>query len=184
MFPLFSLHFQYTVWCLPRRSPLLITDGFERNIKTLRLKQNGHHFADNILNNEINFLVLYGNCSVWSQISLKFAPKDLINDKPLFEMMMTLFTDAYICVTRPSWVNTQKASKTSLSDDEWIPLTKGQFTMLQHHHDENGTSTWQLTVTLFLFCHYAIRSQHVWISDPITVIPTDCCSPPDPHNVY
>ena len=84
-------------------------------INSLRPRQNRRHFADDVF--KCNFL----NENVWIsiKISLKFVPKDLINnipalvqimawcrpgDKPLSEpMMVSLLT--HICITRPQWVN-------------------------------------------------------------------------------
>ena len=84
-------------------------------LKTLRLRQNGRHFADNILKS------IFLNDNIWIQIkiSLKFVPKGSINnipavvqiiawgrpgDKPLSEPMM-LRLPTHICVTGPQWVN-------------------------------------------------------------------------------
>ena len=85
-------------------------------INTLRPRQNGRHFADDI------FKRIFFNENVWIsiKISLKFVPKGPINiipamfrimawrrpgDKPLSEaMLVSLLT--HICVTRPQWVNT------------------------------------------------------------------------------
>ena len=84
-------------------------------INTLRARQNGRHFPDDI------FKCIFLNENVWISIKIpvKFVPKGPINnipalfqimawrrpgDKPLFEtMMVTLLT--HICVTRPQWVN-------------------------------------------------------------------------------
>ena len=84
-------------------------------VNTLRPRQNGHHFADDILKR------IFFNENVWIsiKISLKFVPTGRINnipalvqilawrrsgDKPLSEpMMVSLLT--HICVTRPQWVN-------------------------------------------------------------------------------
>ena len=82
---------------------------------TLRLRQNGRHFPDNI------FKCIFLNGNVWILIndSLKFVPRGPINnipamaqimawcwpgDKPLSEQMMVSLL-MYICVTRPQWVN-------------------------------------------------------------------------------
>ena len=82
-------------------------------INTLRQRQNGRHFADDI------FKCIFFNENVWIsiKISLKFVPKGPINnipalvrimawrrtgDKPLSEPMMTQYNDAYM---RPQWVN-------------------------------------------------------------------------------
>ena len=87
-------------------------------INSLRPRQNGCHFADDI------FKCIFLNENIWIliKISLKFVPKGPINnipalvhimawrrpgDKPLFEpMMVWLLT--HICVTRPQWVKESK----------------------------------------------------------------------------
>ena len=86
-------------------------------INTLRPKQNGRHFAEDI------FKLIFLNENEWIliKISLKFVPKGQINnipslfqmmawhrpgDKPLSEaMMVSLLT--HICVTRPQWAKMQ-----------------------------------------------------------------------------
>ena len=83
-------------------------------VNTLRPRQNGCRFADNV------FKCIFVNENVWIslKISLKFVPKVPISnipalvqilawrrsgDKPLSEpMMVRLLT--HICVTRPQWV--------------------------------------------------------------------------------
>ena len=88
-----------------------------KEINTLRPRQNGRHFADDI------FKCIFQIENIWIsfKISLKFVPKGPINnipalvqlmawrlpgDKPLSELMMaSLLT--HICVTRPQWVNWQ-----------------------------------------------------------------------------
>ena len=90
---------------------LLLTEPL---FNTLRPRQNGCHFADNI------FKCIFLNENVWIpiKISMKFVPKGPVNniaalvqimawrrpgDKPLSEpMMVSLAT--HICVTRPQWV--------------------------------------------------------------------------------
>ena len=84
------------------------------NFNTLRLRQNGCHFPDDI------FKCIFLNENVWISIkvSLKFVPKGPINkipslvqimawcrsgDKPLSEPMMVSLL-MHICVTRPQWV--------------------------------------------------------------------------------
>ena len=84
-------------------------------LKTLRPRQNGRHFPDDI------FKWIFLNENVWISIniSLKFVPRGPINniptlvqvmawrrpgDKPLSEPMMVRLP-AHICVTRPQWVN-------------------------------------------------------------------------------
>ena len=84
-------------------------------INTLRPRQNGRHFADDIF----KCIFLNENAGISLKISLKFSHKVQINnipalvqkmawrrpgDKPLSEpMMVSLLT--HICVTRPQWVN-------------------------------------------------------------------------------
>ena len=89
---------------------------------TLRPRQNGRHFPDDILKR----IFLNGNIWIPIEISLKFVPKGPINnipalvqimawrrpsDKSLSEpMMVTLPT--HICVTQPQWVNSLWSSDT------------------------------------------------------------------------
>ena len=84
-------------------------------INTLRPRQNGRHFTDNIF----ECIFFNENALISLKISLKFVPKvQIINipalvqimawrrpgDKPFSEpMMVSLLT--HICVTRPQWVN-------------------------------------------------------------------------------
>ena len=89
-------------------------------INTLRSRQNGHHFADDI------FKCIFLNENVWImiKISLTFVPKGPINnipalfqimawpragDKPLSETMMVSLP-THICVTRPQWVKVLSVS--------------------------------------------------------------------------
>ena len=87
----------------------------EEGFNTLRLRQKGHHFADDL------FKRIFLNENVWIsiKISLRFVPKGPINNipalvlimawnrpghKPLSEpMMVSLLT--HICVTQPQWLN-------------------------------------------------------------------------------
>ena len=96
---------------------ILILLCFQRTVSTLRPRQNGRHFADDI------FKCIFLNENAWIslKISLKFVPKVLINnipalvqimawrrpgDKSLSEpMMVSLLT--HICVTRPQWVKAE-----------------------------------------------------------------------------
>ena len=85
-------------------------------INTLRPRQNGRHFADDI------FKGIFLNENIWIpiKISLKFVPKGPVNnipalvqimawrrpgDKPLSEPMMVC-SPTHICVTRPQWLKT------------------------------------------------------------------------------
>ena len=84
-------------------------------INTLRPRQNGRHFTDDIF----KCIFLYENVWIPIWISLKFGPKGPINnipalvqimawrrsgDKPLSEPMMVSLS-THICVIRPQWVN-------------------------------------------------------------------------------
>ena len=92
-----------------------VTSIFRHRLNTLRPRQNGHHFPDDI------FKWIFLNENVWISIniSLKFIPRGPNNniptlvkimawrrpgDKPLSEPMMVRFP-THICVTRPQWVN-------------------------------------------------------------------------------
>ena len=98
-------------------------------INTLRLRQNGRHFPDDI------FKWIFLNENVWISIniSLKFVPRGPINniptmvqvmawrrpgDKPLSEPMMVRLP-THICVTRPQWVNKKGNLKVQ---NQWNPL--------------------------------------------------------------
>ena len=82
-------------------------------LNTLRPRQNGRHFADDIF----KCIFLNENASIAIKISLKFVPKGPItnisalvqimawrrpDDKTLFEPMMVSLP-THICVTRPQW---------------------------------------------------------------------------------
>ena len=89
-----------------------------RGLNTLRPRQDGRHFSDDI------FKCIFLNENVWISLKiwLKFVPRVPINnisamvqimawrrsgDKPLSEpMMISLLT--HICVTRPQWVSTAR----------------------------------------------------------------------------
>ena len=87
----------------------------QTSVNTLRPRQNGRHFADDI------FRCIFFNENVWTSLkfSLKFVPDVRINnipalvqimawrrpgDKPLSEPMMVR-SPTHICVNRPRWVN-------------------------------------------------------------------------------
>ena len=90
-------------------------------VNTLRPRQNGCHFADDIF----KCIFLNENVSIPIKISMKFVPKGPIKnnpalvqimawrrpgDKPLSEpVMVSLLT--HICVTRPQWVNVEWYNK-------------------------------------------------------------------------
>ena len=84
------------------------------SVNTLRPRQGGRHFPDDI------FKRIFLNENVWIliKITLKFVPRGTINNipalvqimawrrpggKPLSEPML-VFVSTYICVTRPQWV--------------------------------------------------------------------------------
>ena len=105
------------------RATTIPPDGRNRRrvMNTLRPRQNGRYFADDI------FKCIFLNKNVWIpiEISLKFVPKGPINtipalfqimawhrpgDKPLSEPMMVKLK-THICVTRSQWVNTLRRRK-------------------------------------------------------------------------
>ena len=114
-----SLSFD-TLWDLVKTASYWINDEVlepisSTRINTLRPRQNGRHFADDI------FKRIFFNENIWIpiKISLKFVPKGSIDnipalvqimawrrpgDKPLSEPMMVNLP-THICVTRPQWVN-------------------------------------------------------------------------------
>ena len=99
----------------------LHTDMRMKIFNTLRPRQDGRHFPDDI------FKCIFLNENVWIsiKISLKFVPKGPINNIPaLFQIMasrrpgnntlsepMVVNLLTHICVTRPQWV---KAEATAL----------------------------------------------------------------------
>ena len=97
------------------RHHVLALDDLPVSLNTLRPRQNGRHFADDIFKR----IFLYENILIPIKISLKFVPKGPTNnipalvpimawrrpgDKPLSKLMMVNST-THICVTRPQWVN-------------------------------------------------------------------------------
>ena len=94
--------------------PCMALTGRWEWFNTLRPRQSGRRFADDIL----KCIFLNENVSIVIKISLKFVPNGQINnipslvqimawrqpgDKPLSEaMLISLLT--HICVTRPQWV--------------------------------------------------------------------------------
>ena len=101
-------------WVFPL-SVFVSVGGHWSPINTLRPRQNGRHFADDI------FKCIFLNEGIWIPIRIpkKFIPKCLIKnnpalvqiiacrrpgDKPLSEPM-TVSLPTHICVIRPKWVN-------------------------------------------------------------------------------
>ena len=94
--------------------PFLNFNGATVEVNTLRPRQNGRHFADDIL----KYIFLNENVWIPIKMSLKFVHKGPINnipalvqimawrrpgDKPLSEPVMVRLP-THICVTRPQWV--------------------------------------------------------------------------------
>ena len=116
------------IWCNDVRSdsvkmaflPVMLSGKWDWNpkilpVNTLRLRQNGRHFAD------VTFkrIFLNENIGISIKISLKFVPKGPINNipalvqvmawrrpghKPLTEPMVVRSL-MHICVTQPQWLN-------------------------------------------------------------------------------
>ena len=120
----------------------ILIPRINNHLPTLRPRQNGRHFADDI------FKWIFLNENVWTsiKISLKFVPRGPISnipalvqimawrrsgDKPLSEpMMVRLLT--HICVTRPQWVkcgmklliHSYTSTVQSFEKDKQFPPTK------------------------------------------------------------
>ena len=88
--------------------------SWHETLNTLRPRQNGRHFPDDIF----NWIFVNENAWISINISLKFVPSGPINniaalvqimawrrpgDKPLSEPML-VFVPTHIWVTRPQWV--------------------------------------------------------------------------------
>ena len=113
-------------------------------VKTLRPRQNGRHFPDDI------FKGIFLNENEWIslKISLKFVPKVRINnipalvqimawrrpgDKPLSgPVMISLLT--HLCVARPPWVN----GCTRLTGPNLTLVTDYRFVSVQRHDCRNN----------------------------------------------
>ena len=111
-------------------------------VNTLKLRQNGSHFADE----NLKLIFLSENCSILIKISLKFVPRQPVNNNPALVQIMAwcqigkkplseqLWPDAYICVTQPRWVNTLRPRQNGrhftddifkcifLYENVWIPI--------------------------------------------------------------
>ena len=118
-----DMHF-VSLDCLFGTNPLL---------NTLRPRQNGHHFPDDI------FKWIFLNENVWISIniSLKCVPRGPINniptliqvmawrrpgDKPLSEPMMVRLP-THICVSPPHWVITLRPRQNGLTPSRWQAIT-------------------------------------------------------------
>ena len=122
----------FHAWLIPYWAPpppirITAAAGYRKHadLNTLRPRQNGRHFADDI------FKRIFVNEHRWIaiKISLKFVPNGLINnipalvqilawrrrgDRPLSEPMMVNLP-THIFVTRPQWVKASQAFSRDLS---------------------------------------------------------------------
>ena len=109
-----TIVFLYVPCLWPHTQPVSPNQCMLWLLNTLRPRQNGRHFADDIF----KCILFNENAGIALKISLMFVPKVRINnipalvqimawrrpgDKPLSEPMMVSLL-AYICVTRPQWV--------------------------------------------------------------------------------
>ena len=120
-------------------------------INTLRPRQNGRHFPDDIF----KCIFLNENIQILIEISLKFVPKGPINnipalvqimawrrpgDKPLSEPVMVEL-QMHKCVTRPQWVKCSEippwSNKTTMR--QWLRIKTGRFVIHCHicEHDQS-----------------------------------------------
>ena len=150
--------------------------GWLIGFNTLRPRQNGRHFADDVL----KCIFLNEKVSIPIGISLKFVPKGPIDnipalvqimvwrrpgDKPLSEpMMVRLPTHLYRCVTGPQWVNDRcsrifswptklklKMILESTNDEVYIYKQR----VLMHRHQG-----WNVRHGL---CHIYMRYIYIWV---------------------
>ena len=120
------------------------------DINTLRPRQNGRHFADDIF----KCISLNENASIVIKISLKFVPKGPINnipalvqimawrrpgDKPLSEPMMVSLP-THIWVTRPQWVKDQFTEIWQKWLNSLRPSDAYMRQGTNHHCSDNGLS--------------------------------------------
>ena len=130
---------------IPSGQRLTLPDG----INTLRPRQNGRHFPDDI------FMCIFVNENIWLslKVSLKFVPEVRINnipalvyimawrrpgDKPLSEPMMVRLP-THICVTRSQWVNASRRyqSEEGCIIDPYIVKTSVTFWLLEKKNNES-----------------------------------------------
>ena len=129
------------------------------HVNTLRPRQNGRHFADDIFKR----IFMNENVRILIKLSLKFIPKGPINniqalvqimawrwpgDKPLSEpMLVSLLT--HICVTRPQWV------KTSLCHNRAaVMTTKFQKQLILAYNHE--------AIRFNFNCHQDYHMSYIW----------------------
>ena len=128
---------------------------------TLRPRQDGRHFADDI------FKCIFFNENVWIpiKISLKFVPKGPINnipalvqimawhapgDKPLSEPMVVSLP-THISVTRPQWVN------------HTIPFKGGYMTSLTSLSVTCSNKYVQKQIVCFGVCTIILNEKYMWL---------------------
>ena len=135
---------------------------------TLRLRQKGRHFPDDI------FKWIFLNENVWISIniSLKFLPRGPINniptlvqvlawrqpgDKPLSGPTMARL-QMHICVTRPQWVNCP-SNKWCIRNDWHNPILffTGPSEILLASGKENGVDKYKLLNTCVHFQQHLLR---------------------------
>ena len=165
-----SFHNYHNYLCVSFTAPLFQIRGEDN---TLRPRQNGRHFTDNI------FKCIFLNENVWISIniSLKFVPKGPINnisalvqimawrrpgDKPLSEpMVVRLMT--HICVIRPQWVNSKIMTSTVTSDRVVDNLAKCPTKYSQSNRFLTPRPTsWTLLERKFSLVFAVCRGLSVW----------------------
>ena len=73
----------------------------ETNLNTLRPRQNGCQYPDDIF----KCIYLNENIYISIKISLKFVPNGRINNIPALSAPMVHSLVTHLCITRPQWVN-------------------------------------------------------------------------------
>ena len=110
-----KIHWQGAMYCQNCRHLNSKILHFSKQVNTLRLRQNGGHFTDDV------FKCFFLNENVWILFKITlFVPMGPFNNipalveimawcrpgnKPLYEPMMVRLP-THICITRPHWVNT------------------------------------------------------------------------------
>ena len=147
-------------------------------VNTLRPRQNGRHFADDIFKR----IFLNENVLISLKISLKFVAKVRINnipalvqimawhrlvDKPLSEpMMVSLLT--HICVTRPQWVNCkQKWHKMWSGAIQTAFLSIFSFTENWYNWTPNSSRVPERLESNFIHINFLHKKESVdyWVTD-------------------
>ena len=142
---------------------------------TLRPRQNGRHFADDIF----KCIFLFENVCFPIWISPRFVPKGQINiiptfvqimawrrlgDKPLSEQMMVSIL-THICVTRPQWVKIKGQGLLSISHEVHYNLSETMF--LTIGFEQNDGHFADEIFKIFLIW--------IWINMSIKMIPCGSC---------